>query len=482
MDPPTVVKTFHCNPSQLQQHIFSATVLEQTPLPYRSFSRNKNKTQDHDADTKMSIFDAQKYFCENMKDPKLIKTQSRKKEEPSSLETIPRLSSVSSTGSYGRNFRSRSFHSTPPTASSEAIWKSQTGVLVNPPGSVRQVSLKKYSSDDDGKKIKVNPPVSDKWTFFGRRSCCSGKKSVRVKEATISRTKMDSHRTKALSSTSGPKGDRHHHVVEIQRNKILPQNHPAPSSPENNFPTRYPSRQHRISGSGRSLPDGAGGFSFPILKNPTQAAKPGPRGSMISPVGEDPPRDSPQVFRRRFVPGSPVACVASTDDDMGSDASSDLFEIDSFSTQTASYPMYRRRDSLDEAPTFNARNFASAVGVNNLIIEGGSLEEPPTPTASAAECYPPSEVSIDWSVATAEGFDRPSISSFSVSASEVGGAAFFQQRLKEEADGDSGDCPGEKRKGNGGGLLLMSCRQEKDVSVGQAGEMLADGGVRRWVV
>ncbi|KAL6525552.1 hypothetical protein OROHE_015859 [Orobanche hederae] len=472
MDPPTVVKTFQYNPSQLQQPIFSATVLEQTPLPYRSFSRNKNKTQDHDADTETSIFDAQKYFCENMKDPKFIKTLSRKKEEPSSRETLPRLSSVSSTGSYGRNFRTRSFHSTPPTASSEASWSSQTGLLVNPPGSVRQVSLKKYSSDDGGKKIKINQPVSDKWTFFGRRSCCSGKKSVRVKEATTSGTKSDSHRAKALSSTSGPKGDRHHHVVEIQRNKILPQNHPAPSSPRN------PPRPQRISASGISFSDGAGGFSFPILKNPTRAAKPGPRGNMISPVGEDPPRDSPQVFRplenlvvgarRRLNPGSPVACVASTDDDMGSDASSDLFEIDSFSTQTASYPMYRRRDSLDEAPTFNARNFASAVGVNNLINDGGSQEELPTPSAAAVECYPPSEVSIDWSVTTAEGFDRPSISSFSASASasEVCGASFFQQRLKEEADGNSGDGPGGKRKGNGSGLLLMSCRQEKDVSVG----------------
>ncbi|KAL6555274.1 hypothetical protein OROGR_006532 [Orobanche gracilis] len=473
MDPPTVVKTFQYNPSQLQQSIFSTTVLKQTPLPYRSsFSRNKNKTQDHDADKEISIFDAQKYFCENMKDPKFIKTQSRKKEEPSSRETLPRLSSDSSTGSYGRNFRTRSSHSTPPTASSEASWNRQTGLLVNPPASVRQVSMKKYSSDDGGKKIKISPPVSDKWTFFGRRSCCSGKKSVRVKEATISGTKGDSHRTKALSSTSGPKGDRHHHVVEIQRNKILPQNHPVPSSPENNSTARDLPRQQQISASGRSFSIVAGGFSFPILKNQSRSAKPGPRGSMISPVGEDPPRDSPQVFRplenqvagarRRFNPKSPVACVANTDDDMWSESSSDLFEIDSFSTQTSSYPMYRRRDSLDEVPTFNERNFTSTVGVNNLINDGGTLKEPPAPIATEAEFYPPSEVSIDWSVTT----DRPSISSFSASASEVCGAALFQQRLKEEADGNSGDGPDGKRKGNGGGFLLMSCRQEKDVSVG----------------
>ncbi|GFP82083.1 hypothetical protein PHJA_000351600 [Phtheirospermum japonicum] len=243
-----------------------------------------------------------------------------------------------------------------------------------------------------------------------------------------------------------------------------------------------PPRQQRISASGRSFVDGAtGGFSFPILKNPTQAAVRPPGGfkgmitkAIVSPLDEDPPRDSLEVYQptdsiippprhHHFKPGSPIARVETTDDDLGSDASSDLFELESFSTQTSLYPMYRRRDSLDEAPTFNARRFNNTSNNNNIQYGRQSLDEPPTPSVAATECYAPSEVSIDWSVTTAEGYDRASVSNFSVSASEAGGAAFFRQRLKEEAGGDGG-----KRKGNGGGggLLLMSCRQGKAVSVG----------------
>ncbi|KAK6137004.1 hypothetical protein DH2020_029253 [Rehmannia glutinosa] len=470
-------------PLHYRSSAFAQTMKNSTfeDISFSSYLKPKDPSSSQNDDTEISIFDAQKYFCEN-NDPKYIKTQ--QKQEPSSHDilSVPRMSSVSSVDGYGRNYRTRSFHATP-TASSEASWNSQTGLLANPPGSVG-VSLKNFHSDSDSKK---RSSVAKKW-IFGRKCCCTGKKSVEVKKVTTSSesdnlgpvianesnnnaaksnylyAKRDSQKAKALSVTSD--------VMEIHQQKILAPNPLILSPPENNFPAP---RQQRISASGRSFVDGTGGFSFPILNTSTQGIiKPAMKGiiakTMINNPVEDPPRDSLEVFqpmdiinaRPHYDPGSPIA---RTDEDMGSDASSDLFEIESFSTQTTSYPMYRRRDSLDEAPTFNARRFASANGINlnnNNNIQYGrrSLDEPPTPSVAATECYAPSEVSIDWSVTTAEGFDRASVSNFSVSASEIGGAAFFRQRVQEESGGDGG-----KRKGNGG-LLLMSCRQEKAVSVG----------------
>ncbi|KAL1531109.1 protein PHYTOCHROME KINASE SUBSTRATE 4 [Salvia divinorum] len=285
----------------------------------------------------------------------------------------------------------RSFHHATPTVSSEASWNSQTGLLANHPGAVR-VSLRNFYARRRSRKWKCS---------------CTGKKSVEVKDA-------------------GGKANYSSSISQQPKIRAL-----------EGFPSPDPPRQQRIS---------AGGYSFPIL-NHNNATQPPLKPIIRKPISitinplEEPPRDSLEVFQ-------PV----NTDEDVLSDASSDLFEIESFSTQTTSYPMYRRKDSLDEAPTFNARRFASA----NIQYGRRSVDEPPTPSVAGTECYAPSEVSIDWSVTTAEGFDRVSVSNFSVSASEIGQAAFLRQ---EESGG--------KKKGNGGGgLLLMSCRQEKAVSVG----------------
>lgn len=529
MDPPTIVKSFKYNSSQ--QPMFS--VLE-TPLQYRSSTAQNSstyedisfssylksedpsqKSQENDIgctidDTEISIFDAQKYFSSENNDPKYIKRKQQQQPEPSShdMPSVPRLSSVSSADGYGRNFRTRSFHATP-TASSEASWNSQTGLLANTPGSVG-VSLRNFPENDTKKRSSV----ARKW-IFGRKCCCTGKKSVQVKEATSDsehggpgistennntakanylHTKRDSHHNAKASPTMSQRSSTKNDILEIQQQKVMAPN-PLRLSPENNFPPTDAPRQQRISASGRPfVVDGTAGFSFPILNTSSQATKPALKGiittTIINPM-EDPPRDSLEVFQPmhelpsisrpplldnpvnarqpHFNPGSPIGrVITNTDDDMGSDASSDLFEIESFSTQTTSYPMYRRRDSLDEAPTFNARRFASANGINlnnNNNIQYGrrSLDEPPTPSVAATECYAPSEVSIDWSVTTAEGFDRASVSNFSVSASETGTAAFLRQRLQQQQE-EAAAADG-KRKGNGG-LLLMSCRQEKAVSVG----------------
>ncbi|KAJ6365995.1 hypothetical protein OIU77_002545 [Salix suchowensis] len=136
---------------------------------------------------------------------------------------------------------------------------------------------------------------------------------------------------------------------------------------------------------------------------------------------------------------------------MASDASSDLFEIESFSTQTSYAMCPNRRDSLDDASSFNA------IG-GNLYCRR-SLDDPRTPSIAPTESYEPSEASIDWSVATAEGFDRASVANLSASASEVD--EMTTMRGRENGRDDGGGGAGKKRGG-----LLMSCRREKAGSVG----------------
>ncbi|KAJ6305322.1 hypothetical protein OIU78_020789 [Salix suchowensis] len=99
--------------------------------------------------------------------------------------------------------------------------------------------------------------------------------------------------------------------------------------------------------------------------------------------------------------------------------------------------------------------------MEGICIPDKVLDEPRTPSIAPTECYEPSEASIDWSVTTAEGFDRGSVTNFSVSASEADETTMMRGR---EYGKNSGGGGGKKRGGNGG--LLMSCRCEKAVSVG----------------
>ncbi|XP_051151255.1 protein PHYTOCHROME KINASE SUBSTRATE 4-like [Andrographis paniculata] len=505
MDPPALVKTFKYNNPSSQQTMFSSVQEPHCRSSYPQQSNNNSgfedlsfssyvkakdpsqKPQGNDTnctndDAEISIFDAQKYFSENS-DPKDGKRQDQMIPHDHTL-SLPRLSSVSSVDGYGRNFRTRSFHATP-TASSEASWNSQTGLLANPPGSIG-VSVRNLNLPSGDIKRRGSP--ARKWNF-GRKCCCTGKKSVQIKEiasdsdhggpvlinnencnksvkSSYFYTKSDTSRTiMTPTNLSRRSTSITNCVLEIHQHKAMamPPN-PVRLSPENSFQTPdSPQRQQRVSASG--------GFSFPILNPNSQTTK---RVIMAKPVInplEDPPRDSLEVFQPMHDhPSRPPSLdnPMARDEDICSDASSDLFEIESFSTQTTSYPpLYRRRDSLDEASTFNPRRFATANGLNLNSITNSrrSLDEPPTPSVAATECYAPSEVSIDWSVTTAEGFDKASVSNFSLSASEFGTAALFRRRNHDDSQGVDG---GKKKSngGGGGGLLLMSCRHEKAVSVG----------------
>ncbi|KAF3618895.1 putative protein gar2-like [Capsicum annuum] len=469
--------------------------LTEDPLQYRAFVQNHIlkdasfstyiKPEEHTPpeDSEINVFDAKKYFSEtNDSSPEV----ENKLVEPCELASAHRHSSVSSVdnNSYGRNFRANSFRATP-TASSEASWNSQTGLLANPPGAI-SVSLRGINPNE-----KKRTTFSTRTWLFCRKCPCSGKKSVQVEE-TSSEPRTEStgsehfpikHKVVLEKTTNMSQKN----SIEVQQRTARTQSldiHPVPvplslgtmnkigtiqrrlSESEITTTTHITPCQQRVLAPVRPFTEtagggGGGGFSFPILNNSAQAAKlgikPPPTRSSISPILEDPARDSIEVFqpssrkstetdhhhhRCNFpFPGSPISRVTATDDDAASDASSDLFEIESFSTSiaTSSCPLYRQQRH--------------------------SLEEPGTPSVAATECYAPSEVSIDWSVTTAEGFDRASVTNYS-SVSEIDNNVSNSRLFGGvSSSGNNSNGTGEAGgKWKGGGLL--SCRHEKAVNVG----------------
>ncbi|KAJ6907935.1 hypothetical protein NC651_018387 [Populus alba x Populus x berolinensis] len=444
-------------------------------------------------DSEICIFDAQSYYFNESGscDPKLNKRVSpvnanlERVSERYDFSSVPRFSSASSSvvDGYGRNYRARSFHATP-TASSEASWNSQTGLLSNPPGAIA-VSMRNPPRNDDKKKGR-----GTKW-LLGRKCPCSGKKSVQIEEklseartpSRISHTRVSSdlkkqiqnqipttvenpiekglatpdwiERREAIPSTHRISADN-----KLERREVIPNSHRI--SADNNRFTSGLSHQLVVASARPFSTDTTDGFSFPVQRQTPPPIKLVLPSATYNPPLEDPPRHSLEVFRPADdpIPTKSISDLhrrqsfAVIDDDMASDASSDLFEIESFSTQTTSYAMCPNlRDSLDDASSFNARRLAATNGGSSYCRR--SLDDPRTPSVAVTECYEPSEASIDWSVTTAEGFDRGSVTNFSVSASD-----FDEMTMMRGGGGGAG----KKRGGNGG--LLMSCRCEKAVSVG----------------
>ncbi|CAL9055967.1 unnamed protein product [Musa banksii] len=386
-------------------------------------------------DTEISIFDAERYFNDGH-DPIDRTTSLNGAAERRDLLTRRIGSFVASTvGSSSSTL----------TASSEASWNSQCGLLSCSPGSV-SVAMRALPSKEPRKS-----PSSAARRFFARRCPCSGGKSVDVEDKCSGLDMNTSSTAKSLRLRTGEVGlssypERESAMPEEIKNgfgveemikvKINPGNrHKNPSFFRNSIQflpeRRFPAEIGRPMLNSGILFGDSGGFSFPIL-NPT---------SLTS--AEEPPRESLEVFRpTKETAGDPPGFAyrailkSPPEDDAASDASSDLFEIESFSTQTTYRP---GGDSLD--PHERLRR---------------DLEEMPLPPSIApSECYPPSEVSVEWSVTTAEGFDRASLANFSTSASDFGELRFSAAMV-------GGPAGGRRRKCNG----LLSCGNDKAVSVG----------------
>lgn len=412
--------------------------------------------------------------------------------------------------------------------------------------SISESSLRSSSRlelDPAARKNKGGPgPAAARWFLFRRKICpCSGKKSVQVKKikpTSFLATTPISYSSRPKNEVIIPAAAPHTTIIRMQEEE---ESVVVDDSDKTVANSNYNCTRISVGGGG----GGGGGFTFPNLLNPptnsytspmiknvlinTRAAAIHhlPHDMMMSErvpfaAQEDLPRDSLEVFQpsgggdgRRgllirnsvvkasaasrprprddddgrlvlsaFVPpaafSSPPRPVDT--DDMGSDASSDLFEIESLSTtdQSSSYPIMtastyrphpaaaaaalltgRHRDSLDEArPRFSTANNSNN---NNNYYD---------------DQYEPSEASVAWTVTTA-AYDQASMAGCSVSASDVEEFTRLQVRLHHHllsADQNNtttiNDQGGRRQirsdpsSGTSGGGILMSCRCEKAVSVG----------------
>ncbi|KAK8495873.1 hypothetical protein V6N12_018053 [Hibiscus sabdariffa] len=413
-----------------------------------------------DEDTELSIFDAKRYFNESNSDPRVCKRVSPLDipnlvrvssdhdagRDNSALPLPGRFSSSSSAADgygYGRTYRVRSFHATP-TPSSEASWNSQTGLLSNPTGAIA-VSMTTTTTNDNRKR-----PGKKRWLW---QSCCpcSGKNSVQVEPKAQSslnpKLNVDDQKRQDIPVIQLPSSNPH---------SISEENHEFHSSLGQRVIATTTTRVPLMISNGSGT---AAGFTFPILN---QQPKPSHvemavnrnNSSVLVIDHKDRPRESLDVFlppdESNSVPKKLASRITVADDDVASDTSSDLFEIESLSTttkgqsqSTASYPTYNRRDSLDEALHFNTiRSISGASGFSLGC---------PYPQM-VTECYEPSEASIEWSVATAEGFERGSV-----------GVSEAEENYMHGIGNGNYSIGGKKKSGEGG---LLSCRSQKAVSVG----------------
>ncbi|KAH9291680.1 hypothetical protein KI387_042889 [Taxus chinensis] len=153
--------------------------------------------------------------------------------------------------------------------------------------------------------------------------------------------------------------------------------------------------------------------------------------------------------------------INNEEDKEESDSSSDLFEIESFTTHgTACYPLKMRRDSLDDIPSiqsgYPASSCCEALGFQSSFQFGEAV----TPSAQSS-CYEPSEASLDWSVTSAD-----TIGNFSMDYEEL-------KIMKRRASLQNSDLSrlrdvtlkGSSRRRSSGSSFL-GCANAKAVSVG----------------
>ncbi|KAK1397396.1 hypothetical protein POM88_007259 [Heracleum sosnowskyi] len=264
--------------------------------------------------------------------------------------------SSSADGRY--NLGARSLNATPTYASSEASSKSQKPLITT-----RSMPVNFHVLDKKEGRGRRKSTDGFKW-LFQQRCLCSGKKCVQVKQE----------------------------LVVLSHNKLkLPAAEVAEMYPRNQIIDHKPTQR-------------AKGRDRIIVPNSTRQRLIG------SPLSSHYHRYQPApLSNSSAICSLPVfSNQTTTDDDVASDASSDLFEIESFSTHTTYFPP-------DESQT-------DMIYYEQMI-------------PSIEYCYyEPSEASIGWSITTSEGFDldRPSMSTFSISDHQVQERQCHKQPRKEE--------------------------------------------------
>ncbi|KAH0972710.1 hypothetical protein GBA52_024866 [Prunus armeniaca] len=392
-------------------------------------------------DQEISVFDAHKYLNNELSIINDVDTQKVSGETVSrfswaagsSISAVDDVDNISYS-SVGRNNypRGRSFHvvaasataATTPTASSEASWNSQTGLLSHPRGPAGAANITFMTSLRSRSAANHNAAPHPRHDNVKEEKEMKKKLGVRCNTAT---TNVVTARDLNSSLIVPP--------IDNRRHLVWP-------GPERRCPEWDEHQQITANNMPRPTTTG-GGFSFPILKvngiGGTSTSSP-----VVSTIFQNPP--NPTLTFPSSTPKPPINILNNNinpknhhrnniDDDVASDASSDLFEIESFSTTYAQTQNYSctRRESL-------------GADINSVSDGQDSI------TATDQYCYEPSEASIDWSVTTAEGFDRSS----------------DHHHHLQDHDRDFADVAQIMKvsSGKGNNIGLLSCRREKAVSVG----------------
>ncbi|KAJ1283210.1 hypothetical protein BS78_03G110900 [Paspalum vaginatum] len=370
-------------------------------------------------------------------------------------------------------------------ASSEASWNSRSGLL-SAASRQQKVSGVVCGSGDQGCRGKASTKGGGSghrsWTLFGRDCPCAGRKAVTVDLASEPRSPAAAHSHARFSPQSAveeclesdifkvkvkrpspPRAAAEEHTTKAVKVTVTPGSRAFPLAAAADAPLAdFNAGMDRGSVS-------SGGFTFPAPALGAARAVGGsvvldepPRVSLevFRPIDEDsvmladPPLAMPLAERAGLLPLAPAAAAALLDEEAMSDASSDLFDLESFAASSTYPTTYRGRGSR--------RNSAD----DDLPYVPAAAAEP-----ALSECmYPPSEASVVWSVATAEGgaFDAASVANFSSAASAC---CVDDLRYVVPESPDAGftaamsRSAGRKKSGRGGGFL-NSCRCEKAVSVG----------------
>ncbi|PUZ57349.1 hypothetical protein GQ55_5G423700 [Panicum hallii var. hallii] len=379
-------------------------------------------------------------------------------------------------------------------ASSEASWNSRSGLLsvAHHSAAARQQKAAgagaAYGSDQGYQRgRKTGGGSGQRWTLFGRDCPCAGRKAVTVDVASEPRSPAAAHFNARFSPQSA--------VEECLESDIFKAKHPSPpkaAAGDHQEPAKvkvtvtpgsraFPLAADSVFAAGPNRnADGvefaaykaevdrrvvtSGGFTFPTALAAGRFVSGGvldepPRVSLevFRPIDEDsvmladPPPAMPLAGRAGLLP---ARAPPPADEEAMSDASSDLFDLESFAA-SSSYPTtYRgrgsRRNSADDDLPYGSAAAAAAA-------------EP-----ALSECmYPASEASVVWSVVTAEGgaFDAASVANFSSAASAccVDDLRYMVPE-SPEAGFTAAMSRSAGRKKSGG--FLNSCRCEKAVSVG----------------
>lgn len=390
----------------------------------------------------IGIFDARKYFNEssnieaekvsyNSRVSPVINVNAVNLEHNSERFDLPaapnRFSSASSSvDGYisARNYMARA--AATPTASSEASWNSKTGLLSNPPCAI-PVSMR-----------NAQKKTSSRWLFC-RKCPCTGKKSVQVQEKAHlpAPTPSLSHKHCHSSSTGAMNPKRQ--TLQKTRSDNMCVNTPS------FFPLQMQGQHSVVRASGKpfiNTDHSANNFTFPIL-NPSSSSS--SLRARLPARHESSSISTIQSISKSFTLTSPnKSSIMIDDEEVASDTSSDLFEIESFSITT------NHRDSQDE--------IVDAKGSNNYSLYSTRREEPNEIAVAPTdvEWYEASEASIDWSVTTAEGM--------SVAASEVADDDTTIIRCDQKSSKQRSSVSSSSK--TTGLLLSSSCRCEKAVSVG----------------